>query len=64
MAIHQDIYEELKQVASQEELTPYAEIAPLAGLNMESQADRNKIGEILGEISINEQSMAGPCYLP
>lgn len=33
MAIHQEIYERLKQVARAGDLITYSEIAPLAGLN-------------------------------
>ena len=60
MTIHQAIYERLKEVAWKGELINYGEIAPMAGLNMESQADRNKIGEILGEISSSEHKNGRP----
>ena len=60
MTIHQEIYERLKEVARNGELITYAEIAPLADLNMDDQADRNKIGEILGEISTYEHKHGRP----
>jgi hypothetical protein len=47
MAIHQAIYDCLKDVARKRDLITYGEIAPLAKLNMENPADRNKIAEIL-----------------
>lgn len=56
MIFHQNIYERLKQVARAGDLITYSEIAPLAGLNMESQVDRNKIGDILGDISTNKHN--------
>jgi len=60
MAIHQEIYERLKEVARHGDLITYGEIAPLAGLDMESQADRNKLGEILGDISTSEHEHGRP----
>ena len=60
MTIHQQIYKRLKEVARSGGLITYGEIAPLACLNMENQADRNKIGEILGEISTYEDSLGHP----
>lgn len=60
MAIHNEIYERLKEVARCGELIHYLEIAPLANLNMENQADRTKIGEILGEISTYEHHHGRP----
>ena len=41
-------------------MVTYGEIAPLAGLYMDSQADRNKIREILGEISTHEHNLGRP----
>jgi len=60
MAIHQQIYNRLIEAARNEELIHYGEIAPMANLNMESQADRNEIGRILGEISEYEHSQGRP----
>ena len=58
--MHEATYEELKHVARRESYTTYSKIAPLAGLDMDSQADRNRIAEILGEISTHEHSLGRP----
>lgn len=60
MAIHQQIYERLKEVAKNGDLITYGEIAPLANLNMENPDDRNKIAHILGEISTFENTQGRP----
>jgi hypothetical protein len=60
MEIHQEIYERLKEVARNGDLITYSEIAPLAGLDMENQADRTRMGEILGEISTFEHQNGRP----
>lgn len=60
MTIHPEIYKRLKEVARSGDLITYGEIAPLAGLNMENQADRNKISGILGEISKYEHNLGHP----
>ena len=58
--MHKAIYEKLKAVAKAQDLTSYAEIAPLAGLDMEKPDDRNKLAEILGEISTHEHEQKLP----
>ena len=60
MSIHQPIYERLKEVARAELTIAYSDIAPLAGLKMESQADRNEIGRILDDINRHEHSEGRP----
>jgi len=60
MAIHQQIYERLIEVARCGELITYSEIAPLADLNLESAGDRKKISDILGEISTYEHKNNRP----
>lgn len=60
MAIHQQIYERLKEVAKNGDLITYGEIAPLANLNMENPDDRNKIAHILGDISKYENEQGRP----
>lgn len=60
MAIHQQIYERLKEVARNGDLTTYGEIAPLANLNMETPDDRGKIAHILGDISTYEHEAGRP----
>ncbi len=46
-----EIYSKLLDVAKAEQLITYGEIAPLAGLNMESPADRTVISGLLDEIN-------------
>lgn len=58
--LHQATYEELKQVARQQRTTTYSDIAPLAGLDMANQADRDKMREILGKISTYEHQNGRP----
>jgi len=58
--MHRDIYECLKEVARASQTITYGEIAPMANLNMESQADRNEIGRILGAISEREHAEGRP----
>ena len=60
MEINQRIYERLKEVARTGDLVCYSDIAPLADLDMDSQADRTKIGEILGSISMFENELKHP----
>ncbi len=48
------IYNELVRLAKAGQTTNYSNIAPLVGLDMEKVADREKISEILGEISSQE----------
>ena len=42
MPLHQTIYERLKDVAKARSITYYSEIAPLAGLDMATGADKNR----------------------
>ena len=58
--MHQPIYEELKRVAATRKTTTYGAIAPLAELDMSNPADRNRIAEILGEISSHEHETGRP----
>ena len=60
MSIHKAIYEKLIEVAKEERTIPYGEIAPLAELDMSDQGDRNKIADILGEISTFEHHQGRP----
>lgn len=54
------IYERLKEVARAGETITYSEIAPMADLDMSSQADRTEIGRILGAISTREHEDGRP----
>lgn len=58
--MHKAIYEKLKDVARKESTVYYSEIAPLAGLDMSNPADRNRIAEILGDISTYEHDNHRP----
>src|SRR5262245_33446964 len=58
--LHAGIYEELKRVARRQEMTTYSGIGPLAGLDMESPADRDKIRRLLGMISTYEHQKGRP----
>jgi hypothetical protein len=58
--MHKDIYERLIEVAREGQTTNYAEIAPLANLHMDRQADRTAMGEILGAISTREHDYGRP----
>lgn len=55
--MNKDIYDRLVEVARAGDLINYAQVAPLADLNMDMQADRNAIGVILGEISTWEHDV-------
>lgn len=58
--LNRPIYDELKRVAREQRTTTYSEIAHLAGLEMENQDDRNRMGEILGKISTYEHQDGRP----
>lgn len=60
MAVHAEIYDTLVQAARRQELVYYGDIAPLAGLDMDRQADRTAIGQILGDISKCEHIQGRP----
>ncbi|MCL5111112.1 MAG: hypothetical protein M1401_20030 [Chloroflexi bacterium] len=48
------------ETARNQSLVNYGEIAPLAGLDLDSQEDRNTLGRLLGEISTFEHSQRRP----
>lgn len=56
----QSIHERLKAVAGKRETTYYSEVAPLAGLDMESEFDRIRIAQFLDEISRGEHLHGRP----
>ena len=58
--MHGATYEELKRVAKEQSYTTYRKIAPLADLDMVSQADRDRIADILDEISTHEHNLGHP----
>jgi len=58
--MHRAIYDKLRLIAKAGVVTTYSEIAPLAGLDMSLPDDRNRIREILGEISTAEHAEGRP----
>ena len=58
--MHMGIYDRLLELARAERLTTYSDIAPLAGLSMSNDADRDRISELLGEILTHEVSEGRP----
>lgn len=58
--MHQQIYDKLKAIARAGDITTYSDIAPLANLDMSKQDDRNRIAQILGEISTFEHQNGRP----
>ena len=58
--MHMEIYDRLLELARAERLTTYSDIAPLAGLSMSNDADRDRISELLGEILMHEASEDRP----
>ena len=58
--MHEQIHERLKEVARARTVTYYSDIAPMAGLNMDFQSDRNEIGAILDDINRREHQMDRP----
>lgn len=56
----QAIYDKIREVAKSRGVTYYSEIAPLAGLSMDSPGDRVRISQILGDISEAEHRAGRP----
>ena len=54
------INNKLREVAKSRDITYYATIAPLAGLDMGSPGDRDRISRILGDISTAEHDGGRP----
>jgi len=52
--MHMDICNRLIGLARGEELTTYSDIAPLAGLSMEIEEDRERIAQLLRERPFQE----------
>jgi hypothetical protein len=48
------IYRRIREVAKSCGITYYSVVSPLAGLDMGSQADRNRLSDVLDEINMNE----------
>ena len=58
--MHMGIYKRLLELARAGRLTAYSDIAPLAGLSMTNDADRDKMSELLGEILRHEVAQGRP----
>jgi len=58
--MHEQVYQFLQDVAKQRECTTYAEVAQVAHLDLRSDRDREKFGEILSEISTHEHQEGRP----
>ena len=58
---HPQLYDRLREIASAEgKPTTYQPVADLVGLDMDSPADRKRIGEMLGDISRYEHEHGRP----
>ncbi|MBL7119246.1 MAG: hypothetical protein ISS53_01020 [Dehalococcoidia bacterium] len=58
--MHQAVYETLKQVARSGGLICYGEVAPLAGVNLNSGRGRREMGCLLAEVCQNEAKEGRP----
>ena len=58
--MHTGIYNRLVELARDRRLTTYSDIAPLAGLSMEIDEDRERMSQLLGEIVLHEVGAGRP----
>jgi len=58
--MHMGIYNRLLELARSGRLTTYSDIAPLAGLSMSNDLDRDRISELLGDILRHEVAEGRP----
>lgn len=58
--MNQILYTELIRLARAQNLAAYSDVAPLVGLSMDNDADRNEIARLLGEIAIHEDGEGRP----
>jgi len=58
--MNQVLYDELKKTGRERRLTYYSQIAPLVGLTMESETDRDEIARLLTEIALHEFQQGRP----
>jgi len=54
------LYDKLVQLAKNRKLAAYSEIAPLIGLDMSKEVDRNEIARRLGDIVFYEHEQGRP----
>ena len=58
--MHQALYDRILSVARAEDITYYSEVAPLAGLDMHFEEDRDQISLLLREIALHEHEHQRP----
>lgn len=58
--MNERLYQHLVTLAGERRLTTYSDIAPLLGLSMDNEIDRERISEILGEILRHEIAQGRP----
>ncbi|MDD2914147.1 MAG: hypothetical protein PHP70_02390 [Gallionella sp.] len=58
--MNQILYDELVKLAKSDKLTFYSKVAPLVGLSMDDEEDRNEIARLLGEIAVYEHKQGRP----
>lgn len=58
--MHTGIYDRLVDLARTQRLTTYSDIAPLAGLSMDVDQDRERISQLLSEIVLHEVGQGRP----
>ena len=58
--VNQVVYEALKQVARTGTVTHYSDIAPLAGVNLNTGRGRREIGSLLAEVCLSEAQQGRP----
>lgn len=58
--MNQTLYDELIRLARGQDLAAYSDVAPLVGLSMDVEEDRNQIALQLGEIARNEHNHGRP----
>jgi hypothetical protein len=58
--VNRDLYETLVAAARRGELLFYSQVGPMLRLNFESPGDRNRIGQLLGEIARFEHAEGRP----
>lgn len=58
--MNETLYNELVRLAQAQDLAAYSDVAPLIGLSMDNEEDRNRIAELLGEIAIHEDNEGRP----
>lgn len=54
------LYDELVRLAKSQNLAAYSDVAPLVGLSMDNNVDRNEIARLLREIAIHEDGEGRP----